>query len=221
MLSEDYSVGIVDDKWKKAHTKKDVLLFPNVSILKGKRRFLDKFDGVGIVFDSPTNLYGIKNLKFLDVQAKPETLSYRFALQDPDFSVVDNAFDRTSKVKWRNVKILDTLVVERTKTEKTTIINNYLYFCTNHTNRITSMKAICEYLLGIITKAELLEIIPSGIDFYYKKMLRAITDKAFHNACIKAEKTQKPEAIAKETGFEVYDIKWPKRNLKRCLQLLG
>ncbi len=208
-LKEKYSVNIVDDRWLKKHTASDILLFPSLSVLKRFRRFLKKFKGVGIVFDGPANLYGVKNLRFLDIEKKPDSLSYKFSLKKPNYALIDKAFKKPpKKIKWDKTKFLDLIVGERNQTPLLTAIASYTYFCTNHENRIESQKTIAEYLVGKIKKDQLLKQLPQTIPFYRKKMLKEFTS-AYVKACRLAAKGGDPIKIAKDHKLEVADVKWP------------
>jgi hypothetical protein len=145
-------VAVLRQEWKPSHSRAKVILLTGVNTLKNKalKAKLDKHKGVALIFDSPTSLYNIPKLKWLDVKRGENSLSYKFEFVPLDYASVFSALnaktERTLKIK--SYDILASLVLERSETIFLKTLHDYMYFCTSHRTRDISKLAICQCIVN-------------------------------------------------------------------------
>jgi hypothetical protein len=218
------STRLVTDSWKKVKTSK-ILLIPGVNLLKVHAKPLAEWKGVAIVFDGPINLYGIKNLQWLDVKRGDNTISYHFEFIEPNYQRVFDAWNNKEanfSVKFRKNDILSTLVIERSETELKRKLHNFLYFCTNHTNRSTAKKHVMNYLNSKVDLAKTAislrsNLRPDSTDYYLKDLLEFLkSDSAI--SLKKAYKNVKSSEdilrISTKQKVDVRDMRYIYKTLK-------
>ena len=142
---------------EKGYSTKKVLLFPNVNSLRSGVKKLQDWNGVAIVFDSPTNLYSIPKLQWLDVKRNTDALSYKFQFIEPNYDKVVEAFQSKGEqqVLIHKNSILRSLVILRSETPFLESLHNFLYFCTSHSNREMCKKYLLDYFNNTLTLEKL------------------------------------------------------------------
>jgi len=163
----------------KKYSSKKVLLIPNVNSLRSNLKYLEAWNGVAIVFDSPINLYGIKRLKWLDVKRNEDVLSYKFQFIEPAYEKLFAAYEAKEKappIKLKKLDILRALVVQKSDTPFLEKFSNFLYFCTSHLNREMCKKLLIEYFNNQLTVDQLKNnwskiLRPDQVDYYQKEFL--------------------------------------------------
>ncbi len=162
----------------KLPTTKKVLLIPNTNTLRSNIKRLNEWDGVAVVFDSPINLYEVEKLEWLDVKSNGDVLSYKFGFIEPKYSKLFAAYDNTKhvRIKMKKQEILQSLVLSRSETEFLETWNNFLYFCTNHSNREQCKKLLLDFFSEKLSLDKLKQSLtamlrPDQVDYYKNKII--------------------------------------------------
>jgi hypothetical protein len=205
----------------KGYSTKKILLFPNVNSLRANLEKLKDWNGIGVVFDSPINLYNINKLRWLDVKRNSDVLSYKFDLIKPDYQKLFDAYESKEKssVKVKKKDVLKALIVNRSDTPFLEKVSNFLYFCTSHVNREQCKKLILDYFEGSLTVEKLknelrLHLKKDQVEYYLKDFLEFL--KSERGLAIKAawrslsDKIDEAKA-AKRNNVDIKDLRYIKR----------
>lgn len=215
---------------KKKYSNKKVLLLPNVNALRANLKKLEAWDGIAVVFDSPTNLHSISKLEWLDVKRNPDVLSYKFEFIEPNFTRLFEAYESKERkvVKLKKPDILRALITSRNDTHFLERWHNFLYFCTSHVNREYCKKSLLVYLNDKITldklRTELSSLIrPDQVDYYQRELLswlKSEDGQRLKKAWQLLGDSKEAQKIAKKSNVELADLRYLQRTVRAHKELV-
>ena len=207
----------------KKYSNKKILLIPNVNALRSNIKALEKWNGVAIVFDSPTNLCSIEKLQWLDVKRQHDILSYRFSFIEPNYDRVFTAYEEKIKkpIKLKKTDILRSLIINKSDTPFLEKWNNFLYFCTSHTNREYCKKLLIDYFNNSLTIEKFNQFLSARlradqVEYYKKEILNWLKSEEglqLKNAWVNLKKDDAIK-VAKKYNVNIQDLRYITRVIK-------
>jgi hypothetical protein len=147
-------------------------LIHGVNLLKVHRERLNKYRGVGLVFDGPLSLHEYSKIEFLDLSktTRVNTVDYKFQMTPFDYYTLFQAVDGVSNdrkkfpLKRESEKLLDHVVARKATGGLMEHVNDVIYFTPDRSVRVNIQYSIIQTLLYKITVAKMKKDVCSLLD---------------------------------------------------------